>query len=240
MSRHKSLMKYEIIQAALELFFDVGYSNTSPKMISQKLGISLGTLTYHFPSKENLLEIVVQMLCDFQWKMLEFEADKGYGSAAAICLETMSVAVACDESEIARDFFVSTFQSESCRNYLRNNHVERAKKMFVKECDGWTDEQFNQAEIYVMGLQYAAIAPTDAAIPLKANVAGVLNQILGIYNVEEETRQREIEKMLAKDCRDISKRVLNVFIDFMAETSNKTLEQENKPIKEKTASAATV
>lgn len=217
--------KYEIIQVASEFFFDVGYSNTSPKMIAQELGLSTGNITYYFPTKEHLLTVIVEMLCDFQWKMLELEADRGIGSAASICLETMTVAAACDENVIARDFFIAAFQSELCRNYLRSNHVERAKKIFAKECSEWTDDEFHQAELLVMGLQYAAIVPTDANIPLKTRIASALNQILGIYNVDEETRQREIEKVLAYDCRGISKRVLREFICYVEKTNEQTLEK---------------
>ena len=66
--------KYEIIQVASEFFMSVGYSNTSPKMIAEELGLSTGNITYYFPTKEHLLAVVVEMLCDFQWRMLEAEA----------------------------------------------------------------------------------------------------------------------------------------------------------------------
>ena len=135
------------------MFMEIGYSNTSPKMIAEELGLSTGNITYYFPTKEQLLLAVVAQLCDFQYMMLEAEADIGIGSVGAICLETMTVAVACDESEVARDLFISTFQGELCRNYLLQNHVERAKRIFAKECEGWTDTQFQQAELLVMGLQ---------------------------------------------------------------------------------------
>lgn len=225
MARVGTTTKFEIIQTASEFFFTEGFSNTSPRMIAEKLGLSTGNITYYFKNKEHLLLEIVEMMCDFQWKMLESEIDMGYGSAASICLETMTVAVACEQSEIARDFFVSTFQSELCRNYLRQNHVERAKKIFAKECSDWTDEQFQQAELFVMGLQYAAIVPTDANIPLKMRIAGVLNQILGIYNVDEETRQTEIQKVLDKDCRAISKRVLDGFTGFVKKTNADALKE---------------
>ena len=225
MARTATTTKYEIIQLASEYFMNIGYSNTSPKMIAEKLGLSPGNITYYFPTKEHLLAVVVEELCDFQWKMLEAELDQGYGSVASVCMETMSVAVACDESEIARDFFIATFQSELCRNYLRSNHVQRAKKIFAKECAGWTEEQFEEAELFVMGLQYAAIIPTDANIPLKARISGVLNHILSIYRVDEETRQIEIEKVLSQDCRDISRRVLHGFVNFVERSNEQTLEK---------------
>ena len=182
-----------------------------------------------------MLLTTVEELCNFQWNMLEAEIDKGIGSAASICLETMTVAVACDESEIARDFFIATFQSQLCRNHLRQNHVDRAKKIFASECDGWTDEQFHQAELLIMGLQYSAIVPTDANIPLKMRLSGALNQILSIYNVDEETRREEIQKVLDKDCREISKRVLEAFTDFVKKKNAKTLNEAQNAFSKKEA-----
>jgi len=220
-----STTKYEIIQVASKYFMEVGYSNTSPKMIAKELDISTGNITYYFPSKEHLLLVVVEMLGEFQWRLLEEEADRGLGSATSICLETMSVAVACDESEIARDFFTAVFQSELCRNYLRKDHVERAKRIFAKECEGWTDMQFQQAELLVMGLQYAAIVPTDADIPLRTRIAGALEHILGIYQIDEKSRKMEIQRLLEKDCRRISKRIMQAFTEEVEKINEKALEQ---------------
>ena len=235
MARAGTTTKYEIVQTASEFFFTEGFSNTSPRMIAEKLGLSTGNITYYFKSKEHLLLTIVEELCNFQWNMLKAEIDKGIGSAASICLETMTVAVACEENEIARDFFIATFQSELCRNHLRQNHVERAKKIFAAECAGWTDEQFHQAELLVQGLQYSAIVPTDANIPLKMRLSGALNQILSIYNVNEKTRQEEIQKVLDKDCREISKRVLKAFTGFVKEKNAKTLNEAQNALSKKDA-----
>ena len=235
MARAGTTTKYEIIQTASEFFFTEGFSNTSPRMIAERLGLSTGNITYYFKSKEHLLLTIVEELCNFQGNMLEAEIDKGIGPAASICLETMTVAVACEESEIARDFFISTFQSELCRNHLRQNHVDRAKKIFAAECDGWTDEQFHQAELLIMGLQYSAIVPTDANVPLKMRISGALNQILSIYNVDKKTRQEEIQKVLNKDCRKISKRVLEAFIAFVKEKNEKTLNEAQDALSKKEA-----
>ncbi|MBQ5313190.1 MAG: TetR/AcrR family transcriptional regulator, partial [Oscillospiraceae bacterium] len=97
----RSTTRTEIIQVACEYYFEKGYSATSPKMIASALDISPGNLTYHFPTKEHLLSVVVQMFCEFQWKLLGIEAEKGIDSVGSVCLEMMTVAAACQEDEIA-------------------------------------------------------------------------------------------------------------------------------------------
>ena len=86
-----------------------------------------------------------------------------------------------------------------------------------------------------MGLQYAAIVPTDAKVPLKMRLSGALNQILSIYNVDEKTRQEEIQKVLDKDCREISKRVLEAFTDFVKKKNAKTLSEAQDALLKKEA-----
>ena len=141
------LTKLEIMRHATRCFLEDGYSNTSVKAISKALNMSPGNLTFHYPTKEHMLAEVVAQLCEFQEKILEYEAQKGYDPATVIGFELMTVAVACADSEIARDFFISTFQSELCRSYLFRSHVARAKKIFARECPNWTDQQFQEAEV---------------------------------------------------------------------------------------------
>ena len=215
----RSTTRTEIIQVACELFFERGYSATSPKMIASALDISPGNLTYHFPTKEHLLSVVVQMLCEFQWKLLGIEAEKGIDSVGSICLEMMTVAAACQEDEIARDFFTAAFQSKMCRDYLRNDHINRAKRIFAEHCSDWTDEDFVQAELLIMGIQYITITADDSILPLKTRIGGALEYILNIYGIDNRTRQKEIDKVLQMDCRQLGRNVLTEFIKYINETN---------------------
>ena len=199
--------KNAIIRVAIEMFLERGFTNTSVRAIAAELGISTGNITFYFPSKEHLLMVLVEMLCDSQWSMLEQQADEAETALMAFCMETMTVAAACEQNEIARDLFLSVFQSELCRNFLRENHVARAERIFSEYCGDWTHQQFRIAEILVMGIQHAVIIPTDVEIPLSERIAGALNQILSIYGVPENNRAEKIRRILALDYNDIRQRV---------------------------------
>lgn len=60
----KDIRKKELIQTAYELFITKGYENTSVDEIIAKAGIAKGTYYYHFESKEQILEAVVDMMID--------------------------------------------------------------------------------------------------------------------------------------------------------------------------------
>lgn len=55
----------EILDAAAELFGSKGYEQTSTGDILEKVGIARGTLYYHFKSKEDILDAVIERICDF-------------------------------------------------------------------------------------------------------------------------------------------------------------------------------
>lgn len=60
----KEVRKKELIKIAYELFISKGYENTSVDEIIEKAGIAKGTYYYHFESKEQMLEEVVNMMID--------------------------------------------------------------------------------------------------------------------------------------------------------------------------------
>lgn len=60
----QEVRKKELIKIAYELFITKGYENTSVDEIIAKAGIAKGTYYYHFESKEQMLEEVINMMID--------------------------------------------------------------------------------------------------------------------------------------------------------------------------------
>ena len=207
--------KNKILRVSTTMFLEVGYSKTSPQMIAKELKVSTGNLTYYYPTKEHLLAVLTDLLCKYQWKLIKDEADGGMSSLLALCFELMTMAAACEESEVAKDFFVSTYQSPKCLEIIHNNDTARAKEVFAEYCPDWTDEQFREAEILVAGIEHATLNAIDKTVPLETRISGALNTIMTIYNVPEEIRRIKIEKVLAMDYRSIGKRIFNEFKEYV-------------------------
>ena len=212
--------KNKILRVSTTMFLEVGYSKTSPQMIAKELKVSTGNLTYYYPTKEHLLAVLTDLLCKYQWKMIKEEANDGISSLLALCFELMTMAAACEESEVAKDFFVSTYQSPKCLEIIHNNDTARAKEVFAEYCSDWTDEQFREAEILVAGIEHATLNAIDKTVPLETRISGALNTIMTIYNVPEEIRKMKIEKVLAMDYRSIGKRNFNEFKEYVEGMQN--------------------
>ena len=216
----KEKTKDKIIRVSTRMFLDYGYSASSVKMVCDELGISKGNYTFYFHSKDDILAVLTDLLCKYQWKLIKEEADDGISSLLALCFELMTMAAACEESEVAKDFFVSTYQSPKCLEIIHNNDTARAKEVFAEYCPDWTDEQFREAEILVAGIEHATLNAIDKTVPLETRISGALNAIMTIYNVPEEIRRIKIDKVLAMDYRSIGKRIFNEFKEYVEGMQN--------------------
>ncbi|MBQ7115571.1 MAG: TetR/AcrR family transcriptional regulator [Clostridia bacterium] len=231
--KKSSVTKHEIIKTATRLFFQNGYSVTSPNIIAKELGMSTGNLTYYYPTKEHLLSVLVADLCKFQRKLIDDETKEGISSVMAVCLELMTMASACESNPVAKDFFISSYQSPVTLKIIRENDTERSKEVYKEYCKGWTDEQFKEAEILVSGIEYATLMSLDEHIPLETRISGALDKILIIYGVPEALRKTKIQKALSYDYKHIGERIFKEFKEYVDKTTEETFEQMLHNIKSK-------
>ena len=227
MTIHKrgKITKLEIIRAASRKFLEEGYSKTTIRSICSELDISPGHLMFYFPSKEHLLAEVVDILCDFQWKLIKRVTDEGATQLMAVCFEMTTMASACEESEIARDFYISAYTSPLTLEKIRKNDSERAHEIFGKYCENWTENQFLEAETLISGIEYATFMTTESSSPLDVRISGALNAIMMIYNVPEETRKDKISKALALDYRAMGKQILSEFVRYVNDTNEAAFDE---------------
>ena len=223
--RSPSPLKATIIKVASELFFENGYTQTTPGQVCKKADIGTGNLTYYFPTKEHMLAELVDILCDFHWNRMEQEAGEGISSILAICLELTAMAGACEDDPVIRDFFISSYTSPICLEIIRQNDAKRAKKVFRDYRPDWTDTQFLEAELLVSGIEYATLMTTATYIPFETRISGALNNILGIYGIPEETRNVKLKKVFAMDYRNIGKQAIAEFKEFVSSANEQALHQ---------------
>ena len=83
--RRESPTRLAIIQVAIDLFFEKGFSNTTAATVCRKAEIGTGNLTFYFPTKEHILDVPVTMMCDYQSKLIEEATDEGKSSLLSYC-----------------------------------------------------------------------------------------------------------------------------------------------------------
>lgn len=222
--RNRGNTKLEILHTALNLFLQVGYSNAYTSKIAKDVGISHGNLMFHFHTKEHLLAELINMLCDFQWEVMEREVEDGKSSLLAYLLEIATIASICDENPVAKDLYVSAYIHPMSLEIIRKNDTRKAKKVFTKYCEGWKKSDFMQAENMVSGIEYAVIMSENTeGVSLEQRIAGSLDTIMKIYELPKELRQSKIEKVLAMDYKKIGNHILQEFTEYVEEKSKSEL-----------------
>ena len=217
------LTRNEIIRVAANRFLNDGYTKTTVASMAKALNMSTGNMTFHFSTKEHMLAELVNMLCRYQWELMESEVKDGEGSVMAICLELLTIASACEQDEVAKDFFISAYQSKMCMDLIRKHDKERAKEVFREYCPNWTDEYFKEAETLVSGIEYATLFTTDESASLEVRVGGAIRTIFSIYNVPKEIRDEKIEKALSMNYRALGLDTLKKFREYVDQTTEQAL-----------------
>ena len=214
-----AVTKLEIVRESSRQFLEKGYTATSISGISKALEMSPGNLTFHYPTKEHLLAELVNILCDFRWKLMETEADEGISSILAICLELTSMVSASEDDPIIKDFFLSAYSSPLCLEIIRRNDTERAKKVFGSFRPDWTHEQYAESEILCSGIEYATLMTAGDPVPQETRITGALNSILSIFGIPDEIRQQKLRKVFAMDHKGLGKRVLKEFREYVEQAN---------------------
>lgn len=219
-----TLTKLEIVAEASAQFLEKGYSNTTVSSIAKALEMSSGNLTFHYPTKEHLLAELVDLLCAFHWKQMEIEANEGISSIMAICLELTAMTGACEDDSVIKDFLLSAYSSPLCLDVIRRNDAKRAKDVFREYRPDWTDEQYAAAEILVSGIEYATLMTTGGPVSFEMRISSALHTILGIFGIPEELRNTKIQKVFGMDYRNIGKKALISFKDYVSQANDQAIQ----------------
>jgi len=217
--KRRTNTRTEIIKHATKLFIEDGYTRTSINKIAKDLELSPGNITFYFHSKDHLLAVLVDELCDFQHKIMTEATEEGKTSLMAYCLEIIAIAAICEEDEVAKDFYVSAYTSPLTLDIMRKNDTKKAKEIFGNYCTDWSDLKWRETENLVSGIEYATVMTREVDIPLDIQIESALNAIMLLYGVPEDIRRAKLKKVLAMDYRAIGRRILKEFKKYIEETN---------------------
>ena len=221
-NRRRGDTRMQIIRLGARLFIEDGYSKTTMKRISKELDLSPGNITFYFPTKDHLLAVLVNELFDFQKLMIERVTEDTKSSLFAYCLEFVTIAAACAESEVARDFYTSAYTSPYTLDLIRKNDVQKTKDVFGDFCKSFSEADWTATENIASGIEYGAIMTSHENAELHLTIEKALNSILCLYSVPEELRTQNISRVLSMDYRALGKRILCEFREYIEQINKIT------------------
>lgn len=172
----------QIIEAADRLFYQVGYDPTSFTEISQAVGITRGNVTFHFETKDDILDAVIDLRLKRTRRMLEqWESDGG--TPGERIKSFINILITNRTKIMLYGCPVGTLCTELAK--LEHAALPQANKVFGLFRD-WLSRQFSQ-----LGFQAEADALALHVLAWSQGVATLANAFHDEGFIRHEVRQLE-------------------------------------------------
>lgn len=160
--------RQRICQAAISLFNEKGYGNTSLREIAEAAGTTIGNLTYHFPQKEQLIaKIQDELHLDF-FELFP-ENNEGEWLKAMVCSFKMAEQNQQENSFYYKSFIKLSGDSEA----IRENNRSFRQQLYSQYC-----ECFKELKLH-------GIVRTDLSNKDYESLAYILICIIPLWNQME-------------------------------------------------------
>ncbi|MBQ2967452.1 MAG: helix-turn-helix transcriptional regulator [Clostridia bacterium] len=203
----------KIVATAAKLFLEQGFSATTHRQIAKEAGIGLGTLTYHYRAKEDLLHILMEELMDYHLDIIEAATEQKQDNLFAYATEiTMQIAL-CETNKMAWDLYHAAYTHPTTFAYIKDWASKKAHHLL---CDitNLQESDFKNLEHITSGIELAALLTAcDRYFTLEDKIRLTLDSMMKIYDIPAPLREETIEKVLATDYEQLAQ---DMFARFVA------------------------
>lgn len=232
MARRKSnLTKLEIMQVAMKMFLEKGFTNTSAKAISNELNISTGNLTFYYPTKEHILLELTKEITEFHTKCIN-KVSKEHDDLFSYCWEISSQIMLCEENEQAKDLYLAIYSYPMTLLYVKDWTAEKNKKILGERLSDWTLERFRRVENVTCCIERSALTePCTENYTIEDKIRLILTCLLKIYDISFEEREKVINEILKTDYHKMGHDLLKQLTKYVEKQNKQALNEAINEIK---------
>lgn len=198
-----------IMDAALRLFADQGFTKTSVRAIADEAGVNLAMISYYFGSKQELLEAIFDRhLSEKTSQIDEIISDNKLGPFQMI--------------ERFVDFFVISFYKSRQFNKIMiretSKEVDKDSIIFAKVVKSRMENRKTIESVIKKGQATGLFRKDVEVVMLACIMVGAINQVISnmpyyslVYNIpddNEELYQQKVVKKLSKELKTMLKAYL--------------------------------
>ena len=202
----------QVIRGATKLFLKQGFSKTTHRQIAEESGIGLGTITYHYKVKEDMLRVLMEELMEFHLDVIEECAQETSDNLYAFALEVAVQIALCENDSRAWDLYYSAYGHPATFDYIKDWAAKKNYHLLKDRFPDKTEDDFRNLENITSGIELAAFTtPTNRFFTLNDKITLFVDSMLKIYGIDECKRKETIEKVIATDCESIAKEMFSKF-----------------------------
>ncbi|MBQ4160131.1 MAG: TetR/AcrR family transcriptional regulator [Clostridia bacterium] len=203
----------KVIQSATKLFLTQGFSKTTHRQIAEESGIGLGTITYHYKVKEDLLRVLIEELMDYHLDVIDDSQEKTKDTLFSYAMEIAVQIALCETDDKAYDLYYAAYSHPATFEYIKDWAAKKNYHLLHDRLPDWSEEDFRRVENVTGGIELAAFtAPKNRYFSLNDKISLFLDSMMKIYNIPENDREKTIEKVISLDCEKIAKEMFGKFV----------------------------
>ncbi|MBE6650362.1 MAG: TetR/AcrR family transcriptional regulator [Ruminococcaceae bacterium] len=204
----------QIIRGATKLFLQQGFSKTTIREISKETGIGLGTITYYYRTKEDLLKLLIEELMEFHFDIIEEAIEKTNDNIFSCAFEVAVQIALCENDSKAWDLYYSAYSHPSIFEFIKDWAAKKNYHLLKDNFPDMTEDDFRRIENVSSGIELAAfLSPCSRYFTLDEKISLFLESIMKIFNVQEDKRREIVDKVLALDYQKTAGEIFERFIN---------------------------
>ncbi len=204
----------KIVACATRLFLERGYTETTHRMIAEETGIGLGTITYHYRTKEDLLLLLIEELMDFHLDVIEQTEEKSKDILFSYATEIAIQIALCENNKKAWDLYHSAYNHHETMHYIKEWAARKNYHLLSEKAPHLHEDDFRNIENFTSGIELSALSsPCDRYFTLEEKIKLTLDLMMKAYNIKDDERAKAIEKVLSLDYEKIAEEMFEKFVN---------------------------
>lgn len=217
--KRSEINRSKILHAAAKLFLAKGYAESTVKEIAREAGVNLGSLTFAFKSKENILCELVGLVLEGQFESAS-RLLKGVTEDRILfyAVETVMQLHMAESSEHMREMYSVSYSLPQSSQIIYRTITEKLEYIFKEYLPHLETKDFYEREIASGGIMRGFMTvPCDMYFTMERKVKSFLETTFLVYEVPKEkiaeaiafVRQFDFEKIAQETIENMLKYLEN-------------------------------
>lgn len=198
------LTRKKMMGAAVTLFLEKGYRNTTTAEISKKAGMTGSSFFRAFENKEAVLLALVEHMFSSQFKVAD-----GNNPLMVYATEISIQMNIVEYSESLRDLYVTAYSLPKTSEYIYQNTAVKLRQLFKEYMPEADDREFYELEIASAGITRGYMTkPCDENFTMEMKLKRYIKCCMMLYRVPEHVIDQVTDGVLEMDLETVAENIV--------------------------------
>ncbi|MCC8072761.1 MAG: TetR/AcrR family transcriptional regulator [Clostridiales bacterium] len=211
------LTKEMIVNSAAKSFLEKGFTNTTVRNITSRIGISTGAFNSHFRTKEDVLCELVSLVLNQQFAVTEnLLKDKTNDKLLIYAAETALQLHIVEMNENLRDVYSSAYSLPKTSAIIQQTVTGKLEDIFKEYLPTLETKDFYLLEIATGGIMRGFMTvPCNMWFSMDMKIVAFLKSVLRLYSISNEKIDEAITFVKGFDFDAIAKQTVDGIFKFL-------------------------